>query len=70
MKKHVKNVHKGKKYTCKYCNHTLKVARELKIHIIEKHEHQNGVKCDFCTKVFASESRKKQHFWLILLIKV
>ena len=61
MKKHVKNVHKCKKYTCKYCNHTLKVARELKIHIIEKHEHQNGVKCDFCTKVLASESRKKQH---------
>ena len=61
MKKHVKNVHNSKKYTCKYCNHSLKVARELKIHIIEKHEHQNGVKCDFCTKVFASESRKKQH---------
>ena len=50
-----------KPQTCDQCNEMFENQRNLKMHILSKHEGKKVYKCSICKKFFFNTNKMKQH---------
>ena len=60
LKNHIKSVHEGTKFDCKFCEKTFSFSTNMKKHL-SVHEQKRPLKCQLCDSTYKAKRHLNYH---------